>query len=302
MIGLSLAMLPADNFAAAVDLFNDLQQSFGLSACEVSTEPSSPTALAPGKDGALAVASELRKAVSSLGVHLPYEGLNPVSRHPRIAAASREVLLETIDAAASIRAGYVVFHVRGTTSFVQEEAGLTAWSPVVRELAEHARKQGLRFLVENADDLRRVPDLLALAEVADTDICLDIGHLYERLYETDEWGVLRRVTARVQDIASPWPFILTAKLPAAEAGGLTGALSTLDKKTGCIHLHNHDGRLAHQPLSNGHIPWRGFLAKNSERLRTVPIILEADYRAHGHTSLERDLKELTELLAQEKSA
>ncbi|RLB65324.1 MAG: hypothetical protein DRH08_08155 [Deltaproteobacteria bacterium] len=296
MIGLSLAMLPANDLTQARDQFWRLQERFALTACEVQTETATfPAALPPWDGHALAIGQSLRQTVSVLGLHLPYVDLNPVSFHPRIAAASQEILLEAIDAAAEIEADYVVFHVRNGSLPRDRKEGFADWLPILRKLNGRATDKGLRFLLENADDLRWIPDVLELATDAGVDICLDVGHLFERVYETPDWGVLQRVAARLQDIASPWPFLLPSMLPAAQVGGIAGLLTTHGKRVGCVHLHNHDGRSAHRPLAQGKIPWQK-LAGHADQLRDIPIILEADYRKCSYECLEHDLSAVTRLL------
>lgn len=299
MIGLSLAMLPADDFKQACDLFVRLRERYPLATCEVSAETvDSAAALQPWDRAALESARPLRSIVRMLGLHLPYRDLNPVAGHPRIARASRDALLEGLDAAAGIGADYAVLHVRGGDPQMSGEAQIAAWRPVLDELSGHATARGVRLLLENADDMRRLPLILELAAATGVDVCLDTGHLFERLYETPEWGALQRLAARWQDIVSPQPFRLTARLPAAESGGLSGAMAVVGDRLGCLHLHDHDGRGAHCPLDRGKTPWRE-LAASASRLRGIPVILEADYRHHGRDLLECDLRTLAGMLGEE---
>jgi len=61
----------------------------------------------------------------------------------------------------------------------------------------------------------------------------------------------------------------------------------------CIHLHNHNGRMAHCSLKAGKINMKKMI-EILDDLRNIPIILEADYRQAGMDILREDLVLLKE--------
>jgi len=65
-------------------------------------------------------------------------------------------------------------------------------------------------------------------------------------------------------------------------------LSRIRDRTGCVHVHNHDGRTAHRPLTKGKIMLGRFKAM-AEILGDLPWILEADYRRERHGTVDTDL-------------
>jgi len=295
MIGLSLARLDGSDLQEAADCFRHFQERYPLASCEIHTERSLfPTALTLGNDRSIAVCRKLRQSVAILGLHLPFMDLNPVSGNPRVVKMSLEVLEEAMDAGVDIEADFVVFHARGRHPSGDRLLEMSRWREVLTDLGQRAAARNLRFCLENADNLRRPSEVRELAEAAGIDICLDIGHLFERIYDDPTWTLARRAAARIQDIFSPRPFLLKSNLPAAETGGIDGLIGTLGKRIHCVHLHNHNGRHAHRPLSEGTVPWRR-LAGHAGLTRDIPILLEADYRGRSSDCLERDLRLLTGL-------
>lgn len=295
MIGLSLGMLDCPDLQTAADIFRRLQERFPLGACEIQGETTLfPSALAPWDPDSVAVGRQVRKCVSKLGLHLPFIDLNPVSGHPRIAGMSLDVLEQALDAAAEIEADFVVFHGRGQRYSGEWKDERPAWGEVLSLLGRMARERSLIFCLENADDLRRLSVVNELAGAAGVGICLDTGHLYERIYDDSAWGLARRAAARLQDILSPRPFLLKTHLPAAELGDIDDLAGFMGEKVACLHLHNHDGRRAHRPLREGTVPWRR-LANHPRFPQGIPLILEADYRGRARCELEADLGLLASL-------
>ncbi len=295
--GLQIALMRREPWRNALQAFRVIQQEFSLQACELHLEASLyEAAFWPWEEGAKdEILVALRPAVRKLGIHLPFFEMNPVSANPRIAEASKKVLGESICFASEVGADYVVFHARGQPASVAERAPDEAiWLEVVLALARRASDRGVSFCLENADNLRRPESILKIlnAQPENVKCCLDIGHLYERDYAP---SILLRNLLSLNDRLSPIPFVLKSGLPVAGWGSWTNVLAAFGKHLGCVHVHNHDGRTAHQPLRRGKINLSP-LSEFREDLREVPVILEADYRNKGLGAIREDLRYLEKQL------
>jgi len=288
MLGISLAYLQEASFRAVAEEFLLLQQEFDLGACEVHQEGIQFSAgfCRPGL-AETAMLAEIRGRVSILGFHLPYLDLNPVSADPDIAGFALARLRQAVDRAVEARADYGVFHVRGRRSPDSlRPMDLACWLEVVTQLSEYAADRGLVFCLENADDLRSIAELWALASKSPTTrVCLDIGHLFERL----ELPTSReRVAARLWDRFLPWSVAAGKGLPFFDASGMAGCMETLGERLYCVHVHNHDGKMAHQPLAEGKIELGRELRQAA--CAGIPVILEADYRRRDREIVRGDLR------------
>ena len=282
-----MAYLPGTSFRQTADLFFGLQQDFELDACEVHTERIQfATAFYRPEPDEQAVLALIRRRVAVLGFHLPYLDLNPLSVEPEIAGFARERFRRAIDQAADAGADYVVFHARGRSMPDSlRAADLSGWLAVLTDLTEWAGRQGVSFCQENADDLRSLRELAELAAgVPGLKVCIDIGHLFERLALPSGPA---RMAARIWDHFLPWCSASGKGMPFYEAGGAAGCLNLLGDSLQCIHVHNHDGRLAHQPLTLGKIDIGRFLGQC--KATGVPVILEADYRRFDQEMVRKDL-------------
>lgn len=290
MIGISLAYLPVNSFHEAVELFFRLQAEQGLEICEIHLERGQfAAAYNPADSLAASKLVRLRKCVVKLGFHLPYLDLNPLSQNPDIAEFAMGILLHGIDVAADAGADYLVFHARGGRIRQSLTEKQQSWETVVDQLTEHATKKKMVLCFENADDFRSVADMSRLADsIAGLKFCLDLGHLFERMELTASW---RRILARSWDRLLPWMALGGDGLPFYEAGGMQGCLQYLHSNLYCMHVHNHNGRLAHQPLTAGKIDLHQMLGVVPD---SIPLVLEADYRLGDVTAVVADIHLLKE--------
>ncbi len=278
MIGLQTALLPAADWRGGLDLFEALAREFGLEACELHLATDHYAAACPASDGVGdEIARRLRPAVARLGVHLPFAQLG---------GGIPEPLITGLAFAARVGAEAAILHLRGGSQTV------VGWTDLVAPLAARARELGVSLCLENADDARDIALMRAVAAAADARICLDIGHLHERLYPARG---LRRKLLVANDRFSPRPFACPARLPAG-ARGWASALDEVGERLAWVHLHDHDGRRAHRPLGTGRIDWTP-LARLHEASLAVPAILETDHRDRDPAAVRADLRRLKELLA-----
>lgn len=297
MLGLQLAMICRQPWRRAAETFLALQEEFPLQACELHLDTTLyEAAVRPDGDAAARwIRDVLRPAVDQLGVHLPFFEMNPICANPSTAQADRERLRASIDFAGQVGADYAVFHARGERPAVGERAkDVALWRPVITALAEKAHDAGVLFCLENADDLsglERIERVLA-EQAGSVKLCLDVGHLYERAYPRSRG---RRRLLVLNDRLSPVPFLCKRGLPVAPYGDWRGALVAFRDHLACLHLHNHDGKIAHQPLTRGKIdlePLREFRG----HLDRIPIILEADYRDEELDVIRQDIHRVQTLL------
>lgn len=289
MIGLSLALLPGNSLQDTIAAFLALQENFSLEAVEIHLEKTLyPSACRPWdmEDGQ-AIRTQVRPNVTTLGIHLPFMDLNPVSADNRIAEFSSGIMRESIQFASSIAADYVVFHARG--GVLSDGVMENRWREVICSLADTAKDYRIMFCLENADDLRDPATIARIGEAREhVHICLDIGHLYERVYPASP--LMRKVLV-YNDHFSPIPFTISRELPAGR--GWCEVFEDLRNTISLIHIHNHNGKTAHRPLTHGKIdlhPILGMIQKHQH----IPVILEADYREAGSRALLEDLEWITE--------
>ncbi len=294
MIGIQLGMLPGNNFDEAAEIFRRLQARFSIPACEVHLERTLyPPALWPWEKASLDKVKELRSSVARLGIHLPFMDMNPISTNPRIAEASLNILEDSLLFAAQAKADYAVFHARGRqVENASRAKELQAWSEVLVRLGRQAATQGLVFCLENADDLWNPGEIRTLLSENSIKLCLDLGHLFERRYPT---SLMTRMAYALNDRISPYPFALKKGLPVEFANAWHQVLHSFESEIACIHLHNHNGRVAHRRLRHGKIDLR--LPRDyGGRWRDLPVILEVDYSHATIGQIEDDLRHAGELL------
>lgn len=298
MIGISLAYLPGNDFHEVSQTFFRLQDEFSLGACELHMECSQFAGAFDQTDGRfLKDAREIRSRVKIMGVHLPYLDLNPLAGSPRVAEFAMQIYKEAILTAASLQADYVVFHVRGGnelpvvgSSADKRQSELPRWQQITAELSECALAKGLSFCLENADDMRLIAEIeTILAASPDVSLCLDTGHLFERVYPEAAW---QRLTGKIADRFLPSTSLWGQGVPFYEADW-EELLSRYASRLKCIHLHNHNGKIAHCPLTQGKIDLKKLLAP-LRKLTGVPLILEADYRRGRISQVHSDLEYLTQ--------
>jgi sugar phosphate isomerase/epimerase len=277
VIGLQTALLPAADWRGGLNLFAALAREFDLRACELHLDADHHAAACPASDAAGdEIAARLRPAVARLGVHLPFA---------RLAGGIPAPLADGLAFAARVGADAAILHLRGDPHAAAD------WAVLVAPLAARARALGVPLCLENADDAREVALVREVAAAVDARICLDVGHLHERLYPPRG---LRRKLLVANDRFSPWPFACPARLPAG-ARGWAGALSDVGERLAWAHLHDHDGRSAHRPLGAGRIDWRPLAGWRGPSL-SVPMILETDHRDDDPEAVRADLRRLKELL------
>ena len=259
-LGVQIGMLPGP-YDQALDQFNILQEEFSLSSAELQLEPTIYNAyFTPGKDRI--------PCADTLGVHLPFMGLDPISEKPAIRKKSLETLSHSIRAAADSGAAYVVFHAR-TQSSVHQAPG---WVRLLVDLVGKTEDAGILFCLENADSLYDTAQIHhILHELPEVHLCLDIGHLYEHTFN-----------------------LLTRYLPLSWDMRLARELENLSDHISCIHIHNHDGFFAHQTLEAGKIDFSPLI---KYRTLDIPLILESDYRNISPKILSRDIRYLKDVIA-----
>jgi sugar phosphate isomerase/epimerase len=287
MLGLSLAYLPGNSLGEVAEAFFRLQDSFRLRACELHMEAIQFAGGFWYWDRSVdQTISAVRERVEVLGVHLPYLDLNPISPNPRIARIALAAQRAAIGRAASLGASYVVFHARGHHGLeATRESEIECWQGVVRSLADTAVAHGIGFLFENADDVRLMLEVgRILAECPKAGLCMDVGHLFERV----DVPPLYRRAARLM------PSLLRKGIPYCEAGGVGSIIREFQDRIRCVHLHSHDGREAHRPIGEGKTDVKRMVEGLSD-LRNVPVIVEADYRRSSIDEVRKDLMQLERL-------
>lgn len=288
LLGLQTALLPAAGWRAGLELFLDLARESSLRACELHLATDHYAAALPGGEAdAAAVRVRIRPAVAALGLHLPFAPLPAGGGEPA-------ALAEGLAFASRVRADYAVLHLRdGGGEGDAAPVGAEAWAARVAPLARRASALGVRLLVENADDERDPGAVGRVAAAAGAGVCLDVGHLYERLYP--ERGLVRKLLV-ANDRWSPRPFAWTLGLPAAGGPAAWGRVAArLGEAAACVHLHDHDGRTAHRPLGRGRLDWSP-LRRLRERWAGRPVILEADLRAAGEAGARAAARRLREVM------
>ncbi|MGB9176386.1 MAG: TIM barrel protein [Methanoregula sp.] len=257
---MQIGMLPG-SYAAALDRFRLLQKQFSFLSAELQLEPSLYNAHFPPPDKEV-------PDVEILGVHLPFMDLDPFSTIAERRHNSRQVLSGSIQNAADIDADYVVFHARAPGPVNRGEE----WAPLVSELAEKSGESGMKFCLENADDLYDIAKIHEiLHELPEVNLCLDIGHLYEHTFN-----------------------LVTRYLPLSHDRRLARELENLYEHIACIHIHNHDGFYAHRTLEAGKID---FSPLRKYRSMEIPLILESDYRDVPADTLSHDIRYLRDMIA-----
>ncbi len=284
MLGVQTALLPVATWEEGLALCRQLAREGALRACEVHLAGDEyAAATPPTPEAARRVRDELGPGVADLGVHLPFAPL-PAD------GATPDALRRGLDFAAECGAARAVLHLRGVPRDEQ------AWAGACAPLTARARERGIDLLLENADDLRDFGAVARVAALAGAGTCLDVGHLYERVYPPRGLG---RKGLVANDRWSPRPFAIRTALPGgAGAGGWVGLAREAASAAGapaCVHLHDHDGRRAHARPRRGRLRWER-LADLRAAWATVPVILEADFRAAGADDVRADLAFLGEAL------
>jgi len=298
MIGISLAYLPGNDFHEVSQTYFHLQDEFSLEACELHMECSQfAAAFHQADDRVLKDVREIRSRVKIMGVHLPYLDLNPLAGSPRVAEFAMHIYKEAIQTAASLQSDYVVFHARGGNELLagasaadKRQSELSRWQQITAELSEYALAKGLSFCLENADDMRLITEIeTILAASPNVSLCLDTGHLFERVYPEAAW---QRLAGKIADRFLPPASLWGQGVPYYETNW-EELLHRYLSRLRCIHLHNHNGKIAHCPVTQGKIDLKKMLAP-VKKLADIPLILEADYRRGGISQVQSDLEYLTQ--------
>ena len=300
MIGISLAYLPGKNIEEACRDFMNLQEEFSLQACEFHMECNQfDSAFYHADEKVLEVVSKIRKQVKIMGVHLPYLDLNPISHNPLIEQFATEIYIKAINNAAVMKADYVVFHARGAEDAYddrQEELG--RWRDKAGELGDIAQAGSTAFCFENADNVRIIKDMeKIICELPQVGMCLDIGHLFERVKLANPW---ERLAGRFVDRYLPFSSVIGKGMPYYEMADWKEFFEKNSSRIRCFHLHNHNGRNAHCPVTAGKINMESILHAISD-FTSAPIIIEADYRQTGIGQLRKDLVFLKKVIEQGKT-
>ena len=215
-----------------------------------------------GPDLDLATLAELRiygerleDAGLAVTVHGPFHDLNPGAMEPLVWQATRQRFLQTLEAAAALRARLVVFHPGydrwkyGGQDHLWLEQNLLFWPPLLL-VARHA---GIRIAIENIFEYAPA-NLLALFQAfpqPDFGHCFDVGH----------WQLFAETSLE------EWFSVLGPHL---------------------LHLHLHDNRGSadeHLPVGEGIIDFPQLFAL----LGSLPGRPSMTLEAHTPEALERSL-------------
>lgn len=298
MFGLALGLIEAKPLKDNIRRFSELQGLFPLEACEIHGEASLyESACQIGNREDLLLISRLRQNLKKLGLHLPFMDLNPISPSSQIRLSTKRIFHEWLQYASNIEADYTVLHLRGShpqLAVENRQIKQELWLPFIEDLAEKASAYKFDLCLENADDMRDFDEITEMVGkcLHPVKLCLDIGHLYERIYPSSP--ALRRIM-RLNDCYSPFPFAWGKNLPAKKSGSWPEIIKSPKTNLGSIHIHNHNGRFAHQPLSQGKIDLEP-LKNLPETVKDIPIIIEVDYRFLNRDLIVKDLNYLEGLL------
>jgi len=297
MIGIALGLLRPQPLPETVAAFLELRAEHPLAAAELHLETQLyPAAMRLEVSGDHLQVRQLRRKVEILGVHLPFMAMDPLSPSPTARLEAHQRLRNCLLAAARLEADYAVCHCRSGHDHNTTPTGDTAklWQPLVDDLAEQAEKCGISFCLENADSLRRPAEIQSLIAACPSAVgsCLDVGHLYERIYPPQTW---RRRALYYFDRYAPRPFAIRTGLPLEKWGEWPQVLCAMRPSPTCIHLHNHNGRSAHQLLSRGAIDLRP-LGVLSDLIQNIPLIIESDYRLYDLAAVKKDIRMLEEMI------
>lgn len=287
-LGLQLGLLPARTLNESIEIFMDLQRGYSsLKAAEIHLDGCQYRASCWPWDTEPSLQA-LRPSVDRMGVHLPFTDLHPLSANPHVKQLSLDILQQSIDFAAGIGSDYVLFHARSNHSdhrLLTKQ--LQQWPEIILGLAQQASRLGMTFCLENADDIR-MPDMVKFILKQDPEhiqLCLDIGHLFERYDPDSKWI---KYACRINDKVFGHPCWCKSGLPAAFWKKWIDAFDFFSAHLECVHLHNHNGISAHQPLQQGHIKLQS-LRSVKETLASIPVIIEVDYRQHDVAAIKKDL-------------
>ena len=202
-----------------------------------------------------ACGARLADAGLAVTVHGPFHDLNPGALEPLVWQATRQRFLQTLEAAAALRARLVVFHPGydrwkyGGQDHLWLEQNLLFWPPLLLV----ARQAGIRVAIENI--FEPAPEtLLALFQAfphPDFGHCFDVGH----------WQLF------AETALEEWFAVLGPQL---------------------LHLHLHDNRGGaddHLPVGEGIIDFSRLFAL----LGKLPARPTMTLEAHTPEALERSL-------------
>lgn len=288
MAGLQLGLLPARTLDESIEIFLDLQREYSsLKAGEIHLDGCQYQASCWPWDTERSFQA-LRSSVDKMGVHLPFTDLHPLSANPLVKQLSQDILQQSLVFAADIDSDYVVFHARSNHCDHRiPTPQLQPWPEIILKLAYEASRLGLTFCLENADDLR-MPDMVQHILRQDAEhihLCLDIGHLFERYDPASKWV---KYACRINDKLLGNPMLCKSGLPAAFWNNWIDAFDFFSGHIECVHLHNHNGIEAHQPLQQGRLNLRS-IRSIKETMASIPVIIEVDYRRHDVASIKKDL-------------
>lgn len=294
IIGIQAAFLPADNFSESLNMFFKIKEEVPVQACELHMDNNLYKNAVSLEEEYIdnkkfSLLKSLRRKVRVLGVHLPFYGLNPVSDNEDISVKSLKKIKNSIKFASDIKADYAVMHLRGKPENNKNDF-IPRWNRVINKLKETASNLRIDLFLENADDANNEVVFDKVNE-AGLGYCIDIGHLYERDYLS--LGV-KRYFYIINDFFSPKPFIFKGGLFSSSMDNFNDII--IKNKVNCIHIHNHDGKNAHRPLTEGKIK----LVNIKEALpyiREIPVIIESDYRNYNISTIVKDIKYLKRIMA-----
>jgi sugar phosphate isomerase/epimerase len=204
-----------------------------------------------------------------LSLHGPVMDLNPVSRDPAIAKASRKRYIQAVEAALALNARFLVFHSQWNplftkigyqTQWLEESAAFFS-----QLIANHVQGTPLTLVLENFMDEtpQGLSDLVNEVNSAHFRACLDVGH----------------VNLFSQQSPAEW-------------------FDVLGHQIATIHLHNNDGQTdEHTGLNEGTLDLEGFVYHVGRSHHKVQLMLEVN----GIDSVTRSLEGLRPFLEASRS-
>ncbi len=221
---------------------------------------------------------EILADFSTIGFHLPFKDLNPVSRNPKIASVSRKILFDCISRASELNGKYLVMHCSSYSVGNHDN-----WVEFIETLGGRSREHDLVLCIENASPLTDLKVLNGLVHQIDHDgirIMLDTGHAHTRTKTSPLSYAMRYFDRTIHHL----PVI--RYMPYHHYGSLKRFICEDNGYIYGLHIHDNDGNTDHLNLGHGMVDF-GFLEYLEVSGFTGPVILET--RMQDDTDLAANL-------------
>ncbi len=208
------------------------------------------------------VGETLQDSGLGITVHGPYHDLNPGALEPLVHRVTRQRFIQTLAAAATLRASLVVFHPGfdpwkyGGQDDLWVKRNLEFWPPLLEQAAEAGCPMALENIFEEAPITLR--ELLTRLDSPWLGHCFDVGH----------WNLFGRVSL------AEW-------------------ISALGPRLFHLHLHDNWGsRDEHLPVGEGGVDFATLFRLTGELAAEPSLTLEA----RGPEAMLRSLSRVASLL------